>query len=245
MSTIIAAIKYLYLYPVKSMRGVAVNEAHVGLNGIYGDRRYTFVQQRLAASDGFPWMTGREKPRLILYAPRFELTTMPIGKGWDEARVMVRTPDGEEFDVEDPHLSDQLSREAGTPLLLLKSSRGNYDSQHLSLFSLASLRDLEFESGSAIDYRQFRANIYLEPANGEPFAEEEWLGKILRIGASAIVGVTKKDTRCMMINLNPESAVQNPKVLRTVTQLHDQQIGIYANVIAPGMIRVGDEIRLA
>ncbi len=48
----------------------------------------------------------------------------------------------------------------------------------------------------------------------------------------------------MMINLNPETAVQNPAVLPTVARNHNEQAGIYANVIQPGLISVGDTIEI-
>lgn len=239
--TPIATIKGLYLYPVKSMRGVSVSEAHLGLNGLYGDRRYAFVRQEFASWSGFPWMTGREKPQIILYEPRFEGTPTHD----DDPPIIVRTPSGDEYDIEDPRLCDQLTREYGHPIFLFKSKRGNFDSQHLSIFSLTTAQYLEAESESPIDPRQFRANLYIEPAEATPFVEEEWVGRVLQLGDDALVGVTKKDSRCMMINLNPETAVQNPKVLRTVARNHNEQVGIYANVLAPGVIRVGDAITLA
>jgi uncharacterized protein YcbX len=241
MNHSLATIKQIYLYPVKSMRGVAVQEADLSLNGFVGDRRYAFVQQELAGTDGFPWLTGREKPKMILYAPRFVRT--PTAEDWD-APIVTQTPTGEELEIGDWRLREEISALLGRPAFLLKTKRGNFDSQHVSLFSLKSLRDLESESNSAIDYRQFRANLYIEPA-GEPFVEDEWVGRVLQIGAHARVGVTKKDTRCMMINLDPESAKQNPAVLRTVARFHDECVGIYANVIASGVVRVGDKIEFA
>ncbi|HEY6042322.1 MAG TPA: hypothetical protein VIX58_09335 [Anaerolineae bacterium] len=84
----------------------------------------------------------------------------------------------------------------------------------------------------------------MEPFNGQAFIEEEWVGRTLKVG-TARVGVTKKDTRCMMINLDPNTAIQHPEVLRTVTRAHNVQVGIYANVIVPGIVAVGDEISLS
>jgi uncharacterized protein len=221
------------------MRGVAVEAAHLGLNGIYGDRRYAFVRQDLAGHDGFPWMTGRQKPRMVMYQPRFE---RPPAADDSSPAVIVTTPEGDEFPVTDPRLLDRLEAEYQGNLLLLKSNRGSYDSQHLSLFSLATVNALALEIGSAIDLRQFRSNIYLEPVAGQPFAEDHWLGQIVQIGG-AILSITRKDTRCMMINLDPESAVQHPQLLRTVVRNHNEQAGIYANVIVPGIVRAGDAIR--
>lgn len=225
------------------MRGMAVEEAYLGFNGFHGDRRYAFVFRALAASDGFPWFTARDAPRLILYTPRFAFPPTATREAKDAEPVIVRTPEGDEYDVTDTRLGERIAREAGQPVFLFKTTRGAFDSQPVSLFNLASLRDLEIESGSAIDHRQFRANLYFEPVGGNPFDEDEWVGRILRIGKTATVGITKKDTRCMMINLDPETASQNPQVLRAVTHLHQQQAGIYATVITPGMVRVGDAIQ--
>ena len=65
MLNTVATIQQLFVYPVKSMRGVRLPDVFVSLNGIYGDRRYAFVQKRLADRSAFPWMTGREQPRLV------------------------------------------------------------------------------------------------------------------------------------------------------------------------------------
>ena len=150
---------------------------------------------------------------------------------------------GVEHDIADPRLRAQLEETAQCPLLLFKSKRGNYDAQHLSLFSLLSLRQLEVESEGLIDHRQFRANLYLEPTSPLPFSEDEWVGHTLRIGA-AVISVTQKDERCMMINLDPQTAQQNPRVLRTVARNHAECVGVYANVVKAGQVRVGDAVWL-
>lgn len=239
MSEKIATIKQIYLYPVKSMRGVRVEQAHLTVNGFAGDRRYAFVRQEIAATDGFPWFTGREKPKMILHAPRFG--RLPTPDDWD-VPVMVQTPDGDELDVGDARLAEQLSALYGQRVFLFKTKRGNFDSQHVSLFSTVTHAQLEAESESEIDLRQFRANLYIEPVAGVPFLEDSWVGRVLKLGESATVGVTKKDSRCMMINLDPDTARQNPSVLRTVAREHGECAGIYANVVATGVVRVGDKI---
>lgn len=239
--TTLAVIKQIYLYPIKSMRGVSVQEAQLTVNGFAGDRRFAFVQQGLAGTDGFPWMTGREKPRMILDAPRF--ARPPTAEDWD-VPIHVATPDGAHYAVTDPRLCEHIAQLLGQPVFLLKTKRGNFDSQHVSLFSLQTLAQLETESGVKIDPRQFRANLYIEPVEPTPFIEDAWVGQVLRLGEHATIGVTKKDSRCMMINLNPDTAVQQPAVLRTVARAHDECAGIYANVVRPGVVRVGDKIDL-
>ncbi len=54
-------------YPVKSMRGEKLQEAFVGFGGVYGDRLYAF--RNSTAPKGFPYLTGREQQRMLLYQP--------------------------------------------------------------------------------------------------------------------------------------------------------------------------------
>jgi len=241
MSHALGAVAQLWLYPIKSMAGVSVEEAYVGLDGILGDRQYSFVRADQAARNSFPWMTARESSRMLLYKPYFSQLPTPEQP---EPPVRVRTPAGAEREPNDSSLREELAGECGQPLFLLKSARGMFDCQHLSLFSLASVRALAAEAGCAIDPRQFRANLYIEPASSQPFEEEAWAGSLLEIGEQVLTGVTQRDPRCMMVNLDPESGKQDPRVLRAVAQKHQGQAGVYANVIRPGVIRVGDTIRL-
>ena len=240
MSDVVATIAQLYLYPVKSMAGVPVQEAHVGLDGILGDRQYCFVRTDQAASNSFPWMTARQSSRMLLYKPHF---TQPPTPEQPEPPVRVRMPGGPECEVNDPVLREELASQAGQPLFLLKSARGIFDCQHISVFSLASVGALAAEAGCPIDPRRFRANVYMQPVSGQPFDEETWPGSLLQLGSEVLTGVTQRDPRCMMVNLDPESGSQDPRVLRAVAKGHQGQAGIYLNVVRPGVIRVGDRIR--
>ena len=241
MQETIATIGKLYIYPVKSMAGIAVEQAEVGLDGILGDRQYAFVRAAKASKSSFPWMTAREYTRMLQYRPQF--SRLP-GAADAEPPVEVRTPAGVTCEVGDDKLREELANELGEAVFLLKSARGMFDCQHLSLFSLTSLKGLSEEIEGPIDHRQFRANVYMEPASGVAFDEESWTDSLLGMGDQVLAGVTQRDARCMMINLNPDSGEQNPKVLRAVAQKHQGQAGLYMNVIRPGVIRVGDPIRL-
>jgi uncharacterized protein YcbX len=240
MSEKIATVSELFIYPVKSMAGIGVREAHVGLDGVLGDRQYAFVRSDQAARNSFPWMTARESARMLLHKPEFATPPTPQNA---EPAVKVRTPEGEMRDANDPALCEELASKSGQAMFLLKSQRGIFDCQHVSLFSLASVRGLAKESGSAIDRRQFRANVYMEPESGEPFEEEQWARTLMQIGDEVLISVVQRDTRCMMININPDTGQSDPRVLKTVAQGHQAQAGVYANVVRPGVMRVGDEIR--
>src|SRR6266851_9233639 len=118
----IATVAELFIYPVKSMAGILVEEAHVGLDGILGDRQYSFVRSDQAARSSFPWMTARESTRMLLYHPQFAQAPTP---DQPEPPVQVRTPDGAVVAPGD------LASNLGQPVFLLKSQRGIFDCQHI------------------------------------------------------------------------------------------------------------------
>src|SRR5258706_10109868 len=66
---IIGKVESLWRYPVKSMRGEELSEAFVGFAGVYGDRLFAF--KSAGRPRGFPYLTGREQMKMVLYSPRF------------------------------------------------------------------------------------------------------------------------------------------------------------------------------
>jgi len=47
-----------------------------------------------------------------------------------------------------------------------------------------------------------------------------------------------------MITLDPDTAQQNPDVMRCVARNHDGKAGVYAAVLIEGAIRPSDEVAL-
>lgn len=87
----------------------------------------------------------------------------------------------------------------------------------------------------------------LETDKLDPFLEDGWVGGTLRFGDSArgpAVSVTARDVRCMRINLDPDTATQDARVLRTVVQLNDNNAVVYGTVIQTGTIVVGQPVHL-
>jgi len=64
----IGQVEALFRYPVKSMRGEALEAATLGWHGIDGDRRFAF--RRLDVSGGFPWLSASKLPELIHFTPQ-------------------------------------------------------------------------------------------------------------------------------------------------------------------------------
>jgi uncharacterized protein YcbX len=158
----------------------------------------------------------------------------------------VETPDGRIFAIDDPALIELLRAgiDSKHELTLLRSDRAMTDSSPLSLFSIQTARKLEEESGAAVDKRCFRANVYLDLSSGDAFAEDEFVGRNLRIGSKAVVAVVKRDSRCMMITLDPDTAEKTPAILKTVAQRHGNMAGVYGAVLVEGILRKGDPVEL-
>ncbi|HSH78595.1 MAG TPA: MOSC N-terminal beta barrel domain-containing protein, partial [Herpetosiphonaceae bacterium] len=203
---IVGVVKALYRYPVKSMRGECIDETRVWWHGFEGDRRYAFV--RGGNTSRFPWLTARDVPAMLRYAAYFSDPAQPV-----DSPVRVRTPEGDDLPVESDALALALANSYGGPVHLMQSGRGTFDSMGVSLISTATLEALGTRAGLALDPLRFRPNILVETAGGEPFAEEAWVGRLLTFGAgddAARIRANRKDRRCMMVNLDPETARQDP-----------------------------------
>lgn len=219
------------------MRGEELGEAELWWHGLEGDRKYAFL--RRGNTSGHPWLTGRQIPEMITFQPYFERPEEPR-----DSPVRVITPDGQDLPLESDALRDELAARFKAPVDLTKMGRGALDSMPLSLISVETLGALGAEAGMTLEPRRFRPNLLLEGVEGA-FAEEQWLGGLLQFGEredSARVRVYRRNERCMMINLDPASARQNPTVLRTVSHWRDALVGVYASTDRPGTIRAGDRL---
>ncbi len=253
---IVGKIESLWRYPVKSMRGEEVTEAFIGFGGVHGDRLYAF--RAPSSPPGFPYMTGRENHRMLLHRPRFrDPTRAALPPNLAAARALdpilaaaptlaadqaidVETPDGRVLAIDDP----ALARELGSDLTLLRCDKAITDCRPISLFSLQSAQQLAVEVGRPIDKRRFRANVFLDLDVSPGFAENGFVGKTLRLGASVTVQVMERDPRCAMITLDPDTAERDFNILKTVTSKHDGKAGVYAAVLMEGVVRAGDGVEV-
>jgi uncharacterized protein len=214
-------------YLVKSMAGETLVEASVGWHGVAGDRRWAFVRPGME-NDGFPWLTGRQLPAMAHFQPRLVDPARP-----DASAAVVRTPSGAELDVADPALTDLL----GAGVRLIRQDRGAFDTFPLSLITSQTIAAI----GADLDPRRFRPNFLVDA--DAPFAEDDWVGRTLRIG-EARIRIDKRDGRCMMVNIDPTTLVKDPSVLRTIATERAGCLGVYGTTVEPGRVAVGDTVML-
>jgi uncharacterized protein YcbX len=261
MSTL-GKVDSLWRYPVKSMRGEELNEAFVGFSGVYGDRLYAFRSS--ASPKGFPYLTAREQRKLLQFRPRFRYPDKaarpinlaeaegmgpglnPVSADAPDLLVDVEAPSRETFVIDDPALIRKVSDGvSGAPhLTLVRSDRAMTDCRPVSLLAVQSARRLGEEMGTSVDPRRFRANIYLDFSTASGFAENELVGRSVRIGSKVVISLLERDPRCVMINLDPDTGESKPEFLRQVAQAHDGMVGVYGAVLVEGMLRKGDEVQL-
>src|SRR5438093_10460967 len=258
--SIVGKIDSLWRYPVKSMRGEELDEAFAGFSGIYGDRLFAFESS--ASPKGFPCLTDREQQRLLRYRPHLrnpdkaarpinltEAESMGANPVWadpSELMVDVETPDGQTLAIDDPSLIDMLRTDIDQKhqLTLMRSERAMTDCRPVSIFSLQSARQLGEETGAPIDKRRFRANVYVDLASAQGFAENEFVGKSLRFGPKVVVTVLERDPRCVMITLDPDTGEKTPAILKKVAQAHQGMAGVYGAVVVEGMLHKGDSVEV-
>jgi len=239
LSQEIGHIKALFRYPVKSMAGVRLDSAALGWHGLSGDRRFAF--RRLVDQSGFPWLTASRLPELLLYKP--------VGEAEVDKNLPthIRTPEGAELELQSDDLRNEITRRHGSPVQLMQLKQGIFDEAAVSLINVTTIREVERAADRRLDVLRFRPNILIESNGVEPFAEDQWVGKTLRFGTDddgPAVSVTMRDLRCVMINLDPETAEADSSVMKAALRLNANQAGVYATVIRSGELRIDQKIFL-
>ncbi len=230
--TLIGHVAGLWRYPVKSMAGEALAEVDVSWHGLAGDRRWAFIRNGVVRN-GFPWLTLRERGDMSHYRPSFVEPARP-----DKSRTVVRSPSGVVFDVTDPALASELGP---GKTRVIKQDRGIFDTFPLSLITSQTIVRLGETAGVPLDVQRFRPNILVAAADEAPFLEDDWVGGVLRVGGMRM-RVDKRDGRCVVITIDPETSERNPAILRAVARDREGCLGVYGSTVEPGRVALDDPV---
>ncbi|MCE1179651.1 MAG: MOSC domain-containing protein [Micrococcales bacterium] len=226
-------LSQIWRYPVKSLGGERLEEAAVEPRGLAGDRGWA----TLTPEGRFG--SGKNSRRFSRVDGLFELTAgMPRGGSVPQ----VTFPDGQVLDADDPAAASALSDLCGTPLELRPEAEvSHFDSGAVSLVGTASLRALGdlVGDGEVPDVRHFRANLVIETQ--EPWVEESWAGRTLRIGDVALV-VDRPIPRCRMVDIAQVGVPEHGRLLKTIGSRRDLNFAVYADPQGHGTLRVGDGV---
>jgi uncharacterized protein YcbX len=230
----IATIAELWRYPVKGMRGERLDALRLDEHGVVDDRRWAIRSS--GAPRGKPLLSGAERAAMLLFSA--------AGDGESTA---VTDPEGRRFAVDDPALLAAMANHlpGGHSLQLVRSQTPMTDVRPIAVLGSASVRQLEQELGQPVDARRFRANLLLDfPTGDDGFAEDQLVGRSIRLGTDAILHITERDPRCRIVTLDPETAAADPLLMKHLDRRHEGRVGVYAIVEQMGCLRVGDPVSL-
>jgi uncharacterized protein YcbX len=234
MAIEIGHVEAIFRYPVKSMRGEQLESARVGWDGVDGDRRLAF--RRIGDRGDFPWLIASKLPELLLFTPH------GFDNGAQAEATHVRTPDGVDLPALGGELADDVARRYGAPVEMMQFKHGIFDEASISVIASDTVREIGRLAGLSADVRRFRPNVVIRLARPVPFQEDDWVGGVLSFGEgddTPTVAVTMRDVRCSMVNFDPDSARAAPEVLKAIVREHENTAGVYATVIRPGRLAVG------
>jgi uncharacterized protein YcbX len=233
----IGRVSAIYRYPVKSMAGERMEAAELGWHGLEGDRRFAF--RRCGVQAGMPWLTAGSLPSLVTY--------VPLRDGDDTLPNRVRTPKGEQLELRGDTLRAEITAALGAPVEVMQLNNGIFDDGALAIITERSIATVSAEAGVGADARRFRPNLLIETSDRSPFPEDAWTGQRLRIGEgedAPAVAICARDVRCAMLNIDPDSAATDPRLLKAAVRINQNCTGVYATTIRTGPVRVGDVLYL-
>lgn len=130
-------------------------------------------------------------------------------------------------------------------IMLSATLPGTYfDAYPLFLLTRSSLESLSAaNTESLFDARRFRPNLLLDSDTRDGFPENDWVGKKVRVG-EAVLEVAMECPRCLMTTLPFGDLPKDPKIMRTIVKENGGNIGVYASVETPGIVREGDRVEV-
>jgi uncharacterized protein len=250
-----ATVRAIHVSPVKSLRLMAVPEARLEREGIPWDRRFALLDPHRGRV-----ATQREIGALAQIESRYDPATAELALVMpDGSEVVAAVNGGTPASVKlwdrmvegralDGPWADAISNVVGRRLQVLEVTGGirALDTFPVSLLSQASADEVGRRGGieNGFDARRFRPTILMDGLG--PHQEDEWVGRPVRAG-EALLSVVKLDPRCALTTRNPETGERDADTLRWLTEYRrfddgDVYCGLYADVIEPGTVRVGDTV---
>lgn len=129
-------------------------------------------------------------------------------------------------------------------IMTFESPPGTYlDAHPLLIMTTSALADLaRLLPDSAMDVRRFRPNVVVDTGAGPGHPEMAWIGQRFTIG-TATLEIVNPCPRCVMVThaINDDLPTDR-RVLRPIVKELDQNVGVYATVVTPGSMSVGDAV---
>jgi uncharacterized protein YcbX len=251
----VGTVAQLWRYPVKSMQGEQVERLELAPGGAAGDRVLAVVDPAA---------------RKVLSAKRHAALLEASARLDAAGEVVIALPDGTEHAASDPGIHAALSAwldqdvrleappsdevypmemysgmsDESTPLFDWPGPAGTWldlaDAHWLTTASLAAAARLH--PAGQWDVRRFRPTALLA-VDGDGFVEDAWA----QVDAGSVRSEVLMPTmRCSMPSRAQPGGLERDKAIgTTLRDQHDNNLGLYAKVVEPGAIAVGDPVLVA
>ena len=261
-------LKGIYIYPIKSLAGIAVQEAIVEERGLQYDRRWMLID------DSNQMITQRQFPKMALIRMEIENDHMFLrasAKARETIKIPLQIHEGQSLDatvwrdqvrlvwprhMADAWFSDVLqttcrlvympddSKRQVDPKYVPKSMNTSLsDGYPFLLANTTSLNDVSQKSGIEIEMDRFRPNLVVKTQKA--FEEDQW--KIARIG-DITFRLVKPCARCMMVTIDQNTGLVGKEPLQSMNGFRkfESKILFGQNAIAEnfGTISVGDQLKI-
>ncbi len=257
-------IHSLYCYPLKSCRGIQLEQAELTRTGIRLDRHWMLVDR----DGGF--LSQRKHPRMALIETALTSTdTLLCRTSSGQLEIPVEQSDGQRLEVSiwkdrctavrvstetseffsdflDTHcdlvfLPDNERRRVDPTYASQGQTVGFADGFPLLVFSLASIELLAQKLGESVAIERFRPNIVVQGCAAH--AEDQW--STLDIDGLTI-DLVKPCSRCAIPGIDPHTAQSHPTLLRTLASYRRRNGKVYFGQNGlhrgPGVIYQGQQV---
>lgn len=246
-------LAHIVRHPVKSVGYEEIGQAH-----LFEGRTLPFDRQWAIATAGNPFQGGPEGwvRKLAFVRGAAEGSLQAIRCAFDEARGEIRLthPALPDFAGHLPEDGDALVQwirplwpaTRPAPLALVSRRDGgaltDVPEAWLSILNLDSKRVLGERMGLDLSIHRFRGNLWLEDLPA--WQEFDLIGQDITIG-EARLRVEQRITRCKATTHDPLTGAAEGDTLKALQDgWEHRDFGVYARVVEPGRIRVGDRVRL-
>ncbi|MBL0357353.1 MAG: MOSC domain-containing protein [Chitinophagaceae bacterium] len=261
-------VSQLYIYPIKSLAGIAVSAVNITDRGFEYDRRWMLVDanNRFLSQREFAVMAllqvqitveglsvfhkqTPDNPIIIPFEPATE--EKGIVKIWDascEATFVSRDADEWFSKILNTvcrlvYMDEDCHVKVDERYSIKKSLTSFSDGYPILMISEASLEDLNSKATEAIPMNRFRPNLVFK---GSLAFEEDNMKEFI-INGLTFYGV-KPSSRCVVTTIDQATAEKRKEPLKTLATYRSKNNKIYfgENIIAAGTgkIHVGDHINM-
>jgi uncharacterized protein YcbX len=251
-SRVATALDAIYRFPVKGLRGEPLGAVDVAPgHGLPHDRRFAIARGDTRVDAAAPkWLP---KQRLVMLMRDAALVRLACRVDFDAGTVCLAAPgaapcvasfaDAEGRGRLEVYLNAYLGARPEGPVRFLESgplSFTDVPENCLSLVNRESVRAVERLIGRPLHPLRFRANLYVD--GGDPWSELGWVGRVVSLG-SVELHIRARIPRCAATGVDPESGERDVNVVKALkTHFGHHDMGVYAEVLRGGRLRVGDRV---